>query len=223
MISDLRLPLLLRLYQLEHLVLDRCTGLMRENEMGEESGWETLRWIGKTVGSSTRGDDFVRKWKKLVKSRPSGVVETVEGMLSSATTGKKGSTVTTKKTVFDSMLPASALIKDLILVPSLPTLLSLGIGLFDLPVDLVDVWEHYLRLGYDTARSKLKGRIEEGIKRFELQRRKGKDEIRIVAFRDSLNGISEDEENGDEAVIRFCRENDLVMVRCVHLLFPKCL
>lgn len=229
-----RLPLLLRLYQLEHLVLDRCSGIIKIAEIEEPTAFETLRWLGKCCAqqNTTKADEVMRVWKRMMKERPTGTVAL----------GPPGSVSTIKsrrlaiKQALADLPPAPAIkldlppmVKEVIFVPLPSTLKSLCLGLYSLPLSVIDVWSEHFHSGYADSKSKIIKKLEDSLGRWEALRKSGKletGEKRIVCFRTTWDGVREEcvglgvgedtmgrEEPGTDEVFRsFCREKDLVVV-----------
>lgn len=218
MISDTRLPLLLRLYQLEHLVLDRCSGLIKAPDVEEPPAFETLRWLGKCSANqaTTRADEVMRVWKKMMKERPTGVPAPgppgsrsgststastkVKRMLlrratpdTASTSASASTSVLNVRSTFTSSLPP--LVKDIVLIPTPSTLRSLCLGLYTLSTDLATTWENHFLGGYSDARAKTIKKVEDAISRWETARAAGKlesGEKKLVCFRDGWEVVQEE-------------------------------
>jgi hypothetical protein len=236
--SIARLPLLLRLYRLEHLVLDRCSGLIKKGEIEEPTTFDTLRWLGKSCAQQnvTQADEVARTWKRMMKERPTGV--SAPGPPGSSSTIKSRrlaikqalaqlSPSTKAPSPLASALPP--LVKELLLVPTPSTLLSLCLGLYSLDASVAKLWEDSFQSGFQESKGKTIKKLEDALNRWETLRSSGKletGERKIVCFRTGWKLVREElealgmgeatleaEEFGTDEIFKsFCREKDLVVV-----------
>lgn len=211
-----QLPLLLRLHpNLEHLILDRVTGLISKGDQKEHSAYLILIWLSKCsagVGLS-RSEDIMRAWRKCGKDRPTGlaaegpppdspaevvvVVEKKErkgnnrsGFANMPRAAKKPTVVKGLDSVnalFKSRLPM--LVKDILIIPSRPKLKSLGLGLLsDLSTSTQNFWTTSFKEGYNDTIKKTVEKGEANLERWQLWSNNGSLEDgtrRLVAFRDA--------------------------------------
>lgn len=198
-LDDARLPTLFRLYPtLETFVIDRCTGLVSEDAIEENTAIQTLRWLGKVCAGIgvMRADEVTRNWKRIVKERPtdapnlprsariqrSSTHKIAPDFSSSITNSLSPSTPQA-----DSLVPP---VKELFVIPPPPRLSSLGCGLHELSTPSVSrLWTKSFAKGYEEAIEKACDRIEELLDRWELWDRTGKlkdGTRRLCTFRDAL-------------------------------------
>ncbi|KAI5479692.1 serine threonine protein kinase [Pseudohyphozyma bogoriensis] len=236
-IADPRFPLLLRLHpNLEHLVLDRCTGLIGPREEGETVAL-TLRWLGKCFGGigASRGEEVSRAWKKIVKDRPTGVPapgpptdSTSDAATKKKRPGRSGYASMPRAKKVEEAAPRpkqivwtsdiALLVKDVVMIPPVPKLKSLGFGLFD--HDQMDKsWERTFMVGYNDALEKTAHKIEEVVHRWEVWRDTGKlvdGTKRMVTFRDALPAgspwVDWSYEETDEPFREFMLERGLIVI-----------
>lgn len=231
LLTDARLPLLLRLHPtLEHLILDRCTGLIGAREAEDQAAF-TLRWLGKCCGGigASRAEEVFRAWRRLIRDRPTGVpapgppAEEAKGKKRAGRSGygnmprAKAVVVQPVKIVWATT--TSLLVKDVLVVPPPPRLCSLGLGLFEIDERTDAFWRAKFGEGYGEAIGKTGERIEEAIERWEGWRSSGKladGTRRMVTLRD---GIPPDSPwidwsyfESDEVFAAFCAERELVQI-----------
>lgn len=205
MISNERFSLLLRLYpHLETLTLDRCTGMIAKRDVEDPATFVLLRWLGSTIGQqgAARALDVTRGWKNLIKDRPTGVPAPGPNGLPVAVLEKKrrlgrsgyanmprGTTGPVKAatpTLFDDSRSV-LMIKDMLIIPPPPSLVSLGFGLLDLDGNVATLWHDEFQEGYREGIKKTIDKLEEAIHRYEIWKLTGKlVDRRMVTFRDSL-------------------------------------
>ncbi|GAA5883231.1 hypothetical protein JCM16303_007319 [Sporobolomyces ruberrimus] len=184
-LDDARLPTLLRLYpSLTSLVLDRCTGLVSQEAIEENTAVQTLRWLGKVCGGVGIGrmEEVSRSWKRIVKERPTDA----PNLPRSARTRTNPATSSNSPKV-DSLVPP---VKELLIIPAPPRLNSLGCGLHELSPSVTRVWLKSFEKGYEEAIEKACDKIEDVLERWDLWDRTGKlkdGTRRLCTFRDALS------------------------------------
>ncbi|GAA5893404.1 uncharacterized protein JCM6883_007656 [Sporobolomyces salmoneus] len=229
-LDDARLPTLLRLYpSLESLVIDRCTGLISEEAVEENTAIQTLRWLGKISAGIglTRSEEVSRNWKRIVKERPTDAPNLPRSARQSRTTNSKAasSTPALETSQVDSLVPP---VKELFIIPPPPRLSSLGCGLHELPrASTTRLWSKSFAKGYTEAIEKSCDKIEEYLERWELWNRTGKlkdGTRRLCTFKDALtasefkrlhlsSGQEEEEaEDPDPLFEKFCQSRQLVSI-----------
>ncbi|GAA5851297.1 hypothetical protein JCM8547_004199 [Rhodosporidiobolus lusitaniae] len=224
LVDDARFPLLLRLFSgLEALTLDRCSGLISQGAEEEPNAVAMLRWLGKCIGSIglSRADDATRSWRRIAKDRPSDA----PNVRSSRTSTSTSHSTSTPAPVGDALVPP---VKELIVLPPPSALLSLGLGLHDLPPRTALLWRKAFFEGYRDAHKRTVERVEDGIERWERWMTAGKlgeGTRRFVTFEDALSslgveggkgGEEEHEEDPDPTFARFCATRHLVPLSLSH-------
>ncbi|GAA5968291.1 hypothetical protein JCM3765_000383 [Sporobolomyces pararoseus] len=229
-LDDARLPTLLRLYPaLESLVIDRCTGLISEEAVQENTAIQTLRWLGKICAGIglTRSEEVSRNWKRIVKERPTDAPNLPRSARSRSTNSSNTTPSTPSAPTLDSLVPP---VKELFVIPPPPRLSSLGAGLHELSSPSVTrLWSKSFSKGYIEAIEKSCDKIEELLDRWELWDRTGKlkdGTRRLCTFKDALSTpeykalhfdvVSDvkqsEEEDPDPLFEKFCQSRQLVSI-----------
>jgi len=241
--DDLRLPALLRLmYRLEHLVLDRCSGLIGPREADTEPALITLRWLAKCCGGNGlgRAEEAHRAWRRLIKERPTGVpapgpavdVRTGAPAKEKRKGGRSGYAMAPRslgtreeaQPVTSSVAPQwkempLPVVRDVLVIAPTPKLKSLGLGLFDVPPATEKLWQETFHTSYGSAIDKVAEKIEAGLEQWDLWCRRGKVDqgsCRMVTFRDAVPAGSRwvdwDRAEPDDAFDAFCAQRELVVI-----------
>ncbi|GAA5864455.1 hypothetical protein JCM1840_000505 [Sporobolomyces johnsonii] len=226
-IDDARFPTLLRMHPtLEHLVIDRCTGLIGPEAVEETTAVATLKWLGKCCAGIglARAEEALRAWRRIVKERPADAPNLPHSAAPPIRNGTRARTRSPAATTSDSssspaidkLVPP---VKELFVIPPPSVLSSLGCGLHDLPPSLRASWSHAFFSGYADAIDRTTTRIEEYLERWALWRETGKlaDETRrMVTFASALPKDSPWVDwayvDPDPTFARFLDERGLVVV-----------
>lgn len=136
---------------------------------------------------------------------------------SRSSTSRITTTKTTPKVIWNSSLPP--LIKELLILPSLPHSLSLSLGLHsNLSSSTQIVWKENFFAGYNDGLNRACSKVDEALSRWENWIMTGKLEgKRLVGFKDSFGDIARfggevEEEETDEELKKFCLEKGLIPI-----------
>ncbi|GAA6060904.1 hypothetical protein JCM10212_003938 [Sporobolomyces blumeae] len=206
LIDDARFPTLLRMHpKLTHLVIDRCTGLISRDAVDENTAIVTMKWLGKCCGGVgfSRAEEALRAWRRIVKERPADAPNVPH---SARRTGRRpvgsrrvepslpptaSSDPTSTSPSIDTLVPP---VRELFVVPPLPSLRSLSAGLHSHVGRRTErLWTEAFEQGYQDMVDKCVVRIEEYVERWEAWRRMGKlgdGTRRIVTFKDAFDPVS---------------------------------
>ncbi|GAA5928010.1 uncharacterized protein JCM15063_006057 [Sporobolomyces koalae] len=174
-LDDARFPTLLRLYpRLESLVIDRCTGLVSEDAIDENTAIQTLRWLGKCCGGVgfARAEEVTRSWRRIVKERPTDAPNLPRS--SRLRSVPRPVVVPERPSIVDPVDSLIPPVKELFIIPPPPRLDFLGCGLHEISPSTSRLWTKSFKRGYIDAIDKTCERIEELVDRWDLWDKTGK-------------------------------------------------
>lgn len=202
--------------------------------------------------AGSRSDENARAWRRLLKGRPSGLIaegpppesSTIDkgrtakrGGKSSAAARREiereveatnGSSSTKPRSAFILEPDGAKLVNQVLFVPALPRLKSLGLGLYDLDRSVAKLWRTHFEAGYVFGIDRLVEKVEGAMRTFEMWEQTGKLEDgtrRMVTQREAVpwelrrfwdeedwEDTQEEGEETDEIFRNFCQARGLVSI-----------
>ncbi|KAK4056518.1 hypothetical protein OIO90_002365 [Microbotryomycetes sp. JL221] len=171
--QSISFSIMLRLFpQLKSLTLDHCTGLISLKEPLNGTSLNSFEWLGKCIGGqgNFRMEFVNREWYKISRIRHS----TTRQHRDRTTTTTTPSSITNENK-HDHVV----MVRDLLILPALPSLVKLGIGLLNHNqsqdqetqnhvLEIETIWKQEFKKGYQDSIKKIILKIKDHLKRFQL-------------------------------------------------------